>query len=73
MQMYLVRKQDLFVRKLFQVHTLYRLLYLVFLRPGDELLYITGKPYDTLEEIVGIRGNGIGSLKEFKFLIIVLL
>jgi cystathionine beta-lyase family protein involved in aluminum resistance len=35
------------------------------LRPGDELLYITGKPYDTLEEIVGIRGSGIGSLKEF--------
>ncbi|MEH7413964.1 methionine gamma-lyase family protein [Neobacillus drentensis] len=35
------------------------------LRPGDELLYITGKPYDTLEEIVGIRGNGVGSLKEF--------
>jgi cystathionine beta-lyase family protein involved in aluminum resistance len=35
------------------------------LRPGDELLYITGKPYDTLEEIVGIRGDGIGSLKEF--------
>ncbi|RST57778.1 methionine gamma-lyase family protein [Siminovitchia terrae] len=35
------------------------------LRPGDELLYITGKPYDTLEEVVGIRGNGSGSLKEF--------
>ncbi|MDQ0214674.1 cystathionine beta-lyase family protein involved in aluminum resistance [Oikeobacillus pervagus] len=35
------------------------------LRPGDELLYITGKPYDTLEEIVGIRGEGVGSLKEF--------
>jgi cystathionine beta-lyase family protein involved in aluminum resistance len=35
------------------------------LRPGDELLYITGKPYDTLEEIVGIRGNGVGSLKEY--------
>jgi len=35
------------------------------LRPGDELVYITGKPYDTLEEIVGIRGEGIGSLKEF--------
>jgi cystathionine beta-lyase family protein involved in aluminum resistance len=35
------------------------------LRPGDELLYITGRPYDTLEEIVGIRGSGIGSLKEF--------
>src|SRR5581483_2955141 len=36
------------------------------LRPGDELLYITGKPYDTLEEIVGIRGKGIGSFKEFQ-------
>ena len=36
------------------------------LRPGDELLYITGKPYDTLEEIVGIRGKGVGSLKEFE-------
>jgi len=35
------------------------------LRPSDELLYITGKPYDTLEEIVGIRGSGIGSLREF--------
>ncbi|WP_445487330.1 methionine gamma-lyase family protein [Niallia sp. 03133] len=35
------------------------------LRPGDELLYMTGKPYDTLEEIVGIRGDGVGSLKEF--------
>ncbi|MGM0873808.1 MAG: aminotransferase class I/II-fold pyridoxal phosphate-dependent enzyme [Bacillota bacterium] len=36
------------------------------LRPGDELVYITGRPYDTLEEIVGIRGTGIGSLKEFQ-------
>jgi cystathionine beta-lyase family protein involved in aluminum resistance len=35
------------------------------LRPNDELLYITGNPYDTLEEIVGIRGTGNGSLKEF--------
>lgn len=35
------------------------------LRPGDELLYMSGKPYDTLEEIVGIRGNGVGSLREF--------
>ncbi|KPL58795.1 methionine gamma-lyase family protein [Rossellomorea vietnamensis] len=35
------------------------------LRPGDELVYITGKPYDTLEEIVGTRGEGTGSLKEF--------
>ncbi len=36
------------------------------LRPGDELVYITGKPYDTLEEIVGIRGSGIGSLREYQ-------
>ncbi|WP_369793377.1 aminotransferase class I/II-fold pyridoxal phosphate-dependent enzyme [Exiguobacterium sp. ZOR0005] len=34
------------------------------LLPGDELLYVTGKPYDTLEEIVGIRGDGRGSLRE---------
>lgn len=35
------------------------------LRPGDELLSATGKPYDTLEEVIGIRGQGAGSLKEF--------
>ncbi len=35
------------------------------LRPGDELLSITGKPYDTLEEVIGIRGEGEGSLKDF--------
>ncbi|MGI6778059.1 MAG: aminotransferase class I/II-fold pyridoxal phosphate-dependent enzyme [Acetivibrionales bacterium] len=35
------------------------------LRPGDELLSITGKPYDTLEEVIGIRGKGNGSLKEY--------
>ncbi len=35
------------------------------LRPGDKLLSITGKPYDTLEEVIGIRGVGQGSLKEF--------
>lgn len=35
------------------------------LRPGDELLYITGDPYDTLEEVVGLRGDGVGSLKEY--------
>jgi len=35
------------------------------LRPGDELLYITGKPYDTLEEVVGVRGEGQGSLKDY--------
>lgn len=35
------------------------------LRPGDELLSVTGKPYDTLEEVIGIRGKGAGSLLEF--------
>ncbi|MEC2223164.1 MULTISPECIES: aminotransferase class I/II-fold pyridoxal phosphate-dependent enzyme [Heyndrickxia] len=35
------------------------------LRPGDELLYITGKPYDTLDEITGVHGSGNGSLQEF--------
>ncbi|BAU28677.1 cystathionine beta-lyase family protein involved in aluminum resistance [Aneurinibacillus soli] len=35
------------------------------LRPNDELIYITGAPYDTLEEIVGVRGTGKGSLKEY--------
>lgn len=35
------------------------------LRPGDELIYVTGTPYDTLLDIVGLTGNGIGSLKEF--------
>lgn len=36
------------------------------LRPGDDLLYITGQPYDTLLDIVGLTGNGIGSLKEYQ-------
>jgi len=35
------------------------------LRPGDCLLALTGRPYDTLEEVIGIRGSGQGSLAEF--------
>jgi len=35
------------------------------LRPGDRLLSITGRPYDTLEEVIGLRGQGKGSLAEF--------
>lgn len=35
------------------------------LRPGDIMLSITGKPYDTLEEIIGIRENN-SSLKSFE-------
>ena len=34
------------------------------LRPGDELLSPVGKPYDTLEEVIGIRPSK-GSLKEY--------
>ena len=34
------------------------------LRPGDELLSVSGRPYDTLEEVIGIRPSQ-GSLAEF--------
>ena len=34
------------------------------LRPGDELLSPVGRPYDTLEEVIGIR-ESVGSLKEY--------
>ncbi|RKD26718.1 hypothetical protein BEP19_16070 [Ammoniphilus oxalaticus] len=36
------------------------------LRPGDELMYMTGAPYDTLEEVIGVRGDGQGSLKDYQ-------
>lgn len=36
------------------------------LRPGDTMVSLTGKPYDTLEEVIGIAGEpGNGSLKDF--------
>ena len=35
------------------------------LRPGDTMISLTGSPYDTLEEVIGIRGKEEGSLKEF--------
>ena len=36
------------------------------LRPGDVMLSVAGKPYDTLEEVIGIVGeSGNGSLKDF--------
>ncbi len=35
------------------------------LRPGDVLLSVTSAPYDTLEEVIGVRGGGNGSLMEF--------
>lgn len=35
------------------------------LRPGDEILAVVGPPYDTLEEVIGLRGQNQGSLIEF--------
>ena len=37
------------------------------LRPGDELLSVTGKPYDTLSSVIGIKGadENSGSLHSF--------
>ncbi|HEY9853399.1 MAG TPA: methionine gamma-lyase family protein [Leptolyngbyaceae cyanobacterium] len=35
------------------------------LRPGDEMLSVVGAPYDTLEEVIGLRGHGQGSLIDF--------
>ncbi|UQS83392.1 methionine gamma-lyase family protein [Bombilactobacillus thymidiniphilus] len=35
------------------------------LHPGQKLLYITGKPYDTMQEVIGMTGSGVGSLQEY--------
>ncbi len=35
------------------------------LRPGDTLLSAVGAPYDTLQTVIGITGDGNGSLREF--------
>ena len=37
------------------------------LRPGDTMLSVTGKPYDTLDEVIGLNDDGSnnGSLKDF--------
>ena len=35
------------------------------LRPGDHMIYSTGGPYDTLEETIGIRGKGKGTLMDY--------
>ncbi|MCT1175900.1 methionine gamma-lyase family protein [Pediococcus pentosaceus] len=41
--------------------------YFGMLRPGDKLLYLTGMPYDTIQEVIGVTGKaGMGSLKDFK-------
>ncbi len=38
------------------------------LRPDDELLYITGKPYDTLESVIGVHETNTGSLTDFNII-----
>ncbi len=35
------------------------------LRPGDTMLCVTGTPYDTIHSVIGIKGSGMGSLKDF--------
>ncbi len=35
------------------------------LRPGDELMSITGEPYDTLQQVIGIKGDMKGTLMEY--------
>ncbi len=35
------------------------------LRTGDRMVSVTGRPYDTMEEVIGLRGEGNGSLKDF--------
>lgn len=35
------------------------------LRPNDELISITGSPYDTLQKIIGVKGNQNGTLLEY--------
>ena len=35
------------------------------LRPGDVMLSVTGLPYDTLRGVIGLTGDGNGSLREF--------
>lgn len=35
------------------------------LRPGDQLVSITGAPYDTMQTVIGWAHESVGSLKEF--------
>ena len=59
--------EDALVRHTFVngTHTISTALFGI-LRTGDTLMAITGKPYDTLEEVIGISGKaGDGSLRDF--------
>lgn len=58
--------EDALVRHNFTcgTHTLSTALFGV-LRPGDKMLCVTGTPYDTIHGVIGISGEGMGSLKDF--------
>lgn len=58
--------EDAIVRHTFTcgTHTLAVALFGV-LRPGDTMLCVTGTPYDTIHSVIGISGEGMGSLKDF--------
>ena len=58
--------EDALVRHNFTcgTHTLATALFGV-LRPGDKMLCVTGTPYDTIHNVIGIKGEGMGSLKDF--------
>lgn len=58
--------EDALVRHNFTcgTHTLSTALFGV-LRPGDKMLCVTGTPYDTIHGVIGITGQGMGSLKDF--------
>ncbi|MBQ7739943.1 MAG: methionine gamma-lyase family protein [Eubacterium sp.] len=58
--------EDALVRHNFTcgTHTLAVALYGI-LRPGDNMLCVTGTPYDTIHGVIGISGEGMGSLKDF--------
>ncbi len=58
--------EDAIIRHSFAsgTHTLAVMLFGV-LRPGDKVLCLTGTPYDTIHSVIGISGEGMGSLKDF--------
>lgn len=58
--------EDALVRHNFTcgTHTLATALFGV-LRPGDKMLVATDTPYDTIHSVIGISGEGMGSLKDF--------
>lgn len=61
--------EDALVRHNFTcgTHTLSTALFGV-LRPGDKMLAVTGTPYDTIHSVIGLSGEGMGSLKDFGIL-----